>query len=397
MSSPCILLFCLQSRHWASRRLAAALRSGGWRVAVCASPDSLLGGFPGAEVRVPLGSVRIGPLIRRGLERAAAAAEPALLVPVDNYGCAFVSFLAERPGLLSPRLRGLLETSLGDPASFPDRLLKHRTLAVARAAGIAVPPGVTAVDFEAASAFAGRNGYPVIVKHAWNSAGGGLRVCRDHAALAAAYADLARPPPAWRAFQRRWLGRGWRPPRGPVDVQAVVAGAPAMSCAVARAGKVVAVVSAVARCLTRANGQSSVVTLCRHPGIEAATASMVAAFGASGFVAFDFILEEATGQPVLLECNPRPIQIAHLAPRVGVDLVAALGHAFAGWPAPAPGPEDAEDTVIHFPQEWLRDPRSPHFGTAFHDVPWDDPDLVRAILGRRAAPPRDQPAVVAGR
>jgi hypothetical protein len=396
MASPTVLLFCLQPRHWAARRLASALAAGGWRVATCGPADGLLHAFPGADVRVALRSTGFAPLIRRGLERAAAAADPVLLVACDNNGCAFVSYLAERLDTLSPRLRRLLEVSLGDPATFPDRLLKHRTLAVARSLGIAVPPAVTALTAEEAVAFAAANGYPVIVKQSWNVGGGGLRVSADRAALAADHAGLARPPSIWRAVRRRWLRRGWRPSRGPVDVQAVVSGTPAMSCAVARDGRVVAVVSALARCLTRPNSQASVVALCRHAGIEAATASMIAAFGASGFLSFDFILEEATGRPVLLECNPRPIQIAHLAPRVGVDLVAALGHAFAGWPAPSPGPRDAEETVIHFPQEWLRDPRSSYFGTAFHDVPWDEPDLVRAILGDRPAPVPEGPAAAAG-
>jgi hypothetical protein len=35
--------------------------------------------------------------------------------------------------------------------------------------------------------------------------------------------------------------------------------------------------------------------------------------------------------------------------------------------------------VAHYPLEQLRDPNSPHLATAFHDVPLDDPDLLRLL------------------
>jgi hypothetical protein len=41
-------------------------------------------------------------------------------------------------------------------------------------------------------------------------------------------------------------------------------------------------------------------------------------------------------------------------------------------------------TIALFPREWLRDPASPWLTEAFHDVPWDDPEVVRACV--QAAP-----------
>jgi hypothetical protein len=40
--------------------------------------------------------------------------------------------------------------------------------------------------------------------------------------------------------------------------------------------------------------------------------------------------------------------------------------------------------IALFPQEWLRDPKSPHLASAYHDVPWDDPALLHALIGRQA-------------
>jgi hypothetical protein len=38
------------------------------------------------------------------------------------------------------------------------------------------------------------------------------------------------------------------------------------------------------------------------------------------------------------------------------------------------------DVVAIFPREWQRDPVSPYLKSAHHDVPWDDPAVVRASL-----------------
>jgi hypothetical protein len=47
----------------------------------------------------------------------------------------------------------------------------------------------------------------------------------------------------------------------------------------------------------------------------------------------------------------------------------------------------AGDVVALFPQEWMRDPASPYLTNAFHDVPWDDPALIRAWMESQQARP----------
>lgn len=36
--------------------------------------------------------------------------------------------------------------------------------------------------------------------------------------------------------------------------------------------------------------------------------------------------------------------------------------------------------VAHFPNEWRRDPQSPYLREAYHDVPWDDPPLLKKLI-----------------
>jgi len=108
-----------------------------------------------------------------------------------------------------------------------------------------------------------------------------------------------------------------------------------------------------------------------------AAGKLVAAWGLTGFVAFDFIVD-AQGDAWLIECNPRPTSISHLGARLGEDICAALYCRLARQPPPPINP-GAELVVAHFPQEMLRDPASPYLTKAFHDVPVDDPGLMRRL------------------
>jgi hypothetical protein len=42
--------------------------------------------------------------------------------------------------------------------------------------------------------------------------------------------------------------------------------------------------------------------------------------------------------------------------------------------------------IALFPQEWRRAPDSPWLNNAFHDVPWDDPAVLQALIhgGRKS-------------
>ena len=100
----------------------------------------------------------------------------------------------------------------------------------------------------------------------------------------------------------------------------------------------------------------------------------------SGTHGFDFMLEDATGSAYLIEINPRSTQVGHLTLGLGRDIPAALRSAVTGNSVrPAPKVTN-DDTIALFPQEWLRDPASMYLQSAYHDVPWDKPDLIRACV-----------------
>jgi hypothetical protein len=128
------------------------------------------------------------------------------------------------------------------------------------------------------------------------------------------------------------------------------------------------------------HGPASVVEAIEHPDISASVAKVVGALGLSGLLGFDFVVEEQTGDAYLIEMNPRATQICHLSLGVDRDLPAALRAALTGEAVRATPRVFDRDVIALFPQEWLRDPASPFLATAFHDVPWDQPGLIRACL-----------------
>jgi hypothetical protein len=95
------------------------------------------------------------------------------------------------------------------------------------------------------------------------------------------------------------------------------------------------------------------------------------------------MLETSTGKAHLIEINPRATQVGHLILGEGHDLPAALYAAVTGQAIHA-RPKVTDKTVIAlFPQEWMRDPDSPFLQSSYHDVPWDEPGLIRACAGKR--------------
>jgi hypothetical protein len=82
----------------------------------------------------------------------------------------------------------------------------------------------------------------------------------------------------------------------------------------------------------------------------------------------------------LIEINLRATQTDHLALGQGRDLVAAFRAKLAG----ERRVKERSETSLHNRPVSSRDPQSSLIPTAYHDVPYDVPELVRAHLKRLA-------------
>lgn len=117
--------------------------------------------------------------------------------------------------------------------------------------------------------------------------------------------------------------------------------------------------------------------------MQAAAEKMASRLNLSGVHGFDFMLEEQTGHAYLIELNPRATQVCHLALEAGRDIPEALYAAALGKDAePAPVVTE-KDAIALFPQEWTRDCASQFLQTAYHDVPWGEPELIRDCVNHR--------------
>jgi predicted ATP-grasp superfamily ATP-dependent carboligase len=108
-----------------------------------------------------------------------------------------------------------------------------------------------------------------------------------------------------------------------------------------------------------------------------------------GLVGFDFVLDSFTSQPHLIEINPRATQINHFPGYGGTNLPAALFGAISNTKISSSAERWTTDQVALFPQEWARDPNSEWFAQAFHDVPLEEPELMRYFADEKTIPRRN--------
>jgi len=102
----------------------------------------------------------------------------------------------------------------------------------------------------------------------------------------------------------------------------------------------------------------------------------------SGLIGIECIVHARSGEAYLIEINRRVTPGHHRGAQFKVDLCAALHAALNDLPSPSRTDLDEGEQGIRcsFPQEWLRDPNSHWLREYPVDVPWDEPELLDAML-----------------
>jgi hypothetical protein len=132
-----------------------------------------------------------------------------------------------------------------------------------------------------------------------------------------------------------------------------------------------------------ATGPATVLRLIENADMSTAAEKIARRLGLSGIHGLDFMLETDTEKAHLIEINARATQVGHLALGSGRDLPAALyGAVTQNVVHEAPTITD-RDTITLFPYEWLRNPASPFIQSSYHDIPWEEPEFIRACVGTR--------------
>ncbi|MGH9685731.1 MAG: ATP-grasp domain-containing protein [Candidatus Acidiferrales bacterium] len=261
---------------------------------------------------------------------------------------------------------------------------------LAREQGIPAPVTAHVRSIHELRAMVERIGLPIVLKADGTYGGKGVRVARSMEEAESAFQSLRTMSLLWRAAKRSFSDRDmsllWpsqcRRSYGE-NVQEFVFGGEGTSAVACWNGAVLASLHFEVIARQYPGGPATVMRRIENSDMSEAVYSMVERLGLSGMHGFDFMLEADTGRAYLIEINPRVTQVGHLALGSGRDLPSAFYAAVSGKPIREAAKATECETIALFPQEWLRDPKSPYLLTSYHDVPWEEPKLVRACIRRR--------------
>lgn len=262
-------------------------------------------------------------------------------------------------------------------------------LGLAQNEGVPTPETVAVAEEKDLAAAVELLGLPLVLKADASSGGQGVRVAFTVGDARRAWRALHRPPSLVRAVKRGFVSDEWthlrpwarRMTRRVSAQQFIPGNKERTSMAVCREGEVVAFVCLEVMQTWYTRGSSSVVRIVEDEAMELAMRRVAGRLRISGFCGFDFVVDQGSGRPLLIEMNPRPTQLAHLPLGPGRDLLAAYVREILGRPEVQDRPAvTTKDMIAVFPQELLRDSESELIREAYHDVPWDAPKLIRRVL-----------------
>jgi formate-dependent phosphoribosylglycinamide formyltransferase (GAR transformylase) len=383
------VLVAATTRWFPTARLAVALASAGFAVEAVCPPNHPIG-KTGVAYRTHI-FAGLEPL--KSFANAIAAAKPDLIVPADDLTVQHLHELyrqEQRRGNTEGLICKLIERSLGAPDSFPVLDARTKFMELAQNEGIRVPKTEVIHSSEELNKWVAQTGLPTVLKTDGSSGGDGVRIVRTLEEAERNLRVLRAPPLLARAAKRALIDQDMRlvwpsllRRRSIVNAQTFVAGREANSAVACWKGEILASLQFEVIDKVAPSGHATVLRLIENAEMSAAAEKIVRRLNLSGVHGFDFMLESQTGNAYLIEINPRSTQVGHLTLGPGHDIPAALHAAVSGQPV-RPAPKVTEDnTIALFPQEWLRDPASAFLKSAYHDVPWDKPELIRACVRAR--------------
>lgn len=328
----------------------------------------------------------------RSVTQAITSAKPSLVIPCDDWAASLLHelYLRESRTNFEAQIPSLIERSLGAPKAFQFAYDRTALLELAMQEGLRVPEFRVVRSREDLNKWGSEAGFPAVLKANGTSGGDGVRIVRSLDEAERAFRTLEAGPLLAKALKRALIDKDmallWpslRRQRYVVNIQSFIEGQDATSAVACWKGEVLA--SLHFRVLNKqdAGGPSTVLRAIENQDMSATSEKITRRLHLSGLYGFDFILETATEKGYLIEMNPRATQVCHLALGRGHDLPAALYAAMMGEEIAVTPRVTDKETIALFPQEWLKNPASSYLSTAYHDVPWEEPEFVLACLKRR--------------
>jgi hypothetical protein len=322
------------------------------------------------------------------LIKAIEATHADYIVPTDDRAISQLHALA----ISHPQYRDLVVRSLGDSKNFELVCSRVSLLAQAESLHIRVPRTAPLRSLQEATRHAESWTYPALVKRDGTFGGRGVAVVRTPRELLDAYHRLRQNVSLLARVKRRLVDddvlafslSSALPPQE-ISLQEFVAGTPANAMYSCFQGELLASLQVRTICAQHATGAALIVERINDPRVEEAGRKLAKALSLSGFFGLDFILENDSGQPYLLEMNPRATQLGHLPlenPGYGSSLADALWRAWtgngsaqrSGLPTPA-----QLQRIAFYPQALALGLNHPLITSAWLDHPDQEPELVREL------------------
>ena len=318
------------------------------------------------------------------LESALKDAKPDLVVPCDDR----VVWQLHEIHARNPSLRPLIEFSLGAASAFEIVSSRERLLELAKSLSIRIPETRrVASEDDVAAWFANTSSSSAVLKLDGSWGGEGVEIVHSAQEAIEAFRRLAQTHGVGTALKRSLVNRdplafwSWRRQATPViTIQQFIAGRPANAMLACWRGELLGMLSVEVLSSQGATGAANIVSFIDHAEIANAAQRLTRQLGLTGFYGLDFMLETATGSAWLIEMNPRCTQLGHLARPDQMDLAGLLCTKLTDRAITSSQPPIEEKTVAFFPQAIDWNPRSHFLRSGYHDVPWDEPQLVRELL-----------------
>ena len=383
------VLVATTARWFPTARLAMALANAGCIVESVCPPGHPLDKTSALRPR----HVYNGLTPLKSVANAIAETKPDFIVPGDDLAARHLHDLydrARRHGKPLKPICQLIERSLGASASFPVLCARTTFIKLAQEEGIRVPNTEVIGNPNELREWVAGTGLPTVLKADGTSGGVGVKIAHTLEDAEFAFRKLQAPPLLARAAKRALIDQdpalvlpSLLRRRSIVNAQTFVAGREATSTIACWQGTVLASLHFEVINKAQQTGHATVVRLIENPEMSSAAEKMVRRLKLSGLHGLDFLIESETGNAYLIEINPRATQVGHLTLGPGRDLPAALYAALSGEAVQEAPKITGNDTIALFPQEWIRDPKSKFLRAGYHDIPWEEPELVRACVRSR--------------
>lgn len=234
-------------------------------------------------------------------------------------------------------MRSLIEQSLGDSSGFALIGKRKALLDTARSIGICAPITKSITSEQEFDAWFDEGNTAAVVKKDGTWGGEGVAIAQSALEAKEAYYQLSRPSGFMTAWKRLlvngdplafWNWSRYAPPS--LVLQQYIEGQPANSMLACWQGRVLSMMSVAVLASEGTTGAAFLVQVIENERMERDAEALADRLQLSGFYGLDYIIENSTRVPYLIEVNPRCTQLGHLPLADGRDLASFLCEKLTG-------------------------------------------------------------------